>query len=76
MTEKGRYTSLTVNDSPCEAQAFGADGFPKRCDGAPVWKLEHSNGGTFHICEYHIECYWNFWLSFREAVREIWPVKR
>jgi hypothetical protein len=76
MTQNGRYISLRLSDALCEAQALGADGFPKKCDETPVWELEHSSGRRFYICEYHIQCYWNFWLSFRDAIRDIWPVKR
>lgn len=75
MVQKDRYTSLQVSNSSCEAQAFGPDGFPQKCDEMPVWALEHSSGRKFHICEYHLQCYWNFWLPFRNAVRDIWPVK-
>jgi hypothetical protein len=29
-----------------------------------------------YISEYHIECYWSFWPMFREAIRDIWPVRQ
>jgi hypothetical protein len=50
-------------------------GFPQECDRDPVFELSHSSGRSFHLCEYHIECYWNFWTSFRDAIRDIWPVE-
>jgi hypothetical protein len=71
-----RYTSKTLSSTRCQGERFGTDGFPQLCDGTPVWDLAHSNGRTLHICEYHIEFYWNAWPPFRDAVRDIWPVKR
>lgn len=36
----------------------------------------HSIGHSLYICEYHIQFYWNAWTSFRDAVRDIWPVRK
>jgi hypothetical protein len=30
-----------------------------------VLELSHSNGHKLHLCEYHIQCYWNFWPTFQ-----------
>ncbi len=77
MDEVGRYASLKVSGAPCEGERFGPDGFPlERCEDAPVFELVHSSGRKLHLCEYHIEIYWNLWQSFRTAVRDIWPVKQ
>jgi hypothetical protein len=71
----GRYISLKICSGACEAQHIGLDGLPQECERTPVWELLHSSGRRFRLCDYHIECYWGFWSSFRDAVRDIWPVK-
>ncbi len=77
MQEQDKYTSLRVSDKPCEGERFGPDGIPQeRCEDTPVFELSHSSGRKLHVCEYHIEMYWNLWQSFRTAVRDIWPVKQ
>jgi hypothetical protein len=76
MTTENRYTSINVSNHSCAGETFGPDGFPERCKNTRVFELSHSNGQKLHLCEYHIECYWNFWPSFRDAVREIWPVRQ
>ena len=70
-----RYTSRRLSHKPCEGERFGKDGLPLSCDETPVWELLHSNGRTLHICDYHIESYWNAWPPFRNAIRDIWPVE-
>jgi hypothetical protein len=70
------YISMTVCESQCEGQDFAPDGFPKKCDRSPVWELSHSNGMHIRLCEYHIECYWSYWHQFRDAVRDVWPVRQ
>jgi len=72
----GHYASRRISNKQCESERFGADGFPSQCDDTPVFELVHSNGQSLHICEYHIEFYWNVWPPFRDAVRGIWPVKQ
>jgi hypothetical protein len=72
----GRYVSKKLSERACEGERFGAEGFPIECEETPVFELMHSSGRSFHICEYHIEFYWNAWPPFREAVRDIWPVSR
>ena len=74
-TVEPRYTSVKISDKRCEAQHFGADGLPQPCAEDRVFELCHSSGRCIHLCEYHVECYWNFWTSFRNAIREIWPTK-
>ena len=74
--DRSTYTSKTLSDKTCQGERFGKDGFPQLCDDAPVWELLHSDGRTLHVCEYHIELYWNVWPPFREAVRGIWPVSQ
>lgn len=76
MTTAGRYTSINVSDEPCEGERFAPDGFPQKCEDTPVFELVHSIGRRLHVCEYHIECYWNLWLPFRDAIRDLWPVKK
>jgi hypothetical protein len=66
---------MKVSPARCEAQAIGLDVFPYRRAESPVCALTHSNGEQFNLCEYHIECYWNFWANFREAIRDIGPVR-
>ena len=70
----GHYVSQKLSDQACEGERFGAEGFPIECTDTPVFELVHSNGRSLHVCEYHIEVYWNVWRSFRDAVRDIWPV--
>jgi hypothetical protein len=70
---ESRYISIKVCNAECSAQHFGSDGLPCQCTETPVWELQHSSGRNVHLCEYHIECFWNMWLSFRDAVRGIWP---
>ena len=72
----GCYIESKPSNQPCEGKRFGADGFPGKCEDSPVFELVHANGKSFHICEYHIEFYWNAWPPFRDAVREIWPVRK
>ena len=72
----GRYVNKKLSDQPCEGERFGAEGLPIRCDDTPVFQLMHSNGRALHICEYHIQLYWNLWPPFRNAVRDIWPVNK
>lgn len=73
---KDRYTSIKASNRDCEGERFGPNGFRQRCEDKPVFKIHHANGQTLHICEYHVECYWNFWPTFREAIRDIWPVRQ
>lgn len=47
----------------------------RSCANDSVFELTHANGRTLHLCEYHIECYWNFWPTFRDAIRDLWPVR-
>ena len=68
------YVSKQISDHECEGERFGTDGFPMQCNDTPVFELAHSNGKSLHICEYHIQFYWNAWPPFREAVRDLWPV--
>jgi hypothetical protein len=75
MSEGGKFIGKKISTSVCTAQHFGLDGLPCQCDQDPVWELTHSNGRSFHICEYHIEVFWNVWLSFRSAVRDLWPIR-
>ena len=65
-----------MSEKGCEGEKCGSDGFPAQCEDTPVFELMHSNGRTLHVCEYHIQFYWNAWLPFREAVRDIWPLKQ
>jgi hypothetical protein len=74
--DTGRYISRKVSEKTCEGERFGADGFPVKCEETPAFELMHSNGCALHICEYHIQFYWNGWPPFRNAVRDIWPVKQ
>src|SRR5215472_8066492 len=55
----GYYVSRRISNEQCEGERFAADGFPLQCDHTPVFELVHSNGRSLHICEYHIEFYWN-----------------
>ena len=71
-----RYVEIKKGDHLCEAQHFGPVGLPVECGNAPVWELGHGNGWKLYLCEYHIECFWGMWLTFREAVRDVWPVRR
>ena len=70
-----KNVSMTVSDKPCAAQHFGSDGLPCECDRKPVRALLHSSGQSVHLCEYHIECFWSMWLGFRDAVRDLWPLR-
>jgi hypothetical protein len=76
MSAHDRYTSRLISGKPCQGERFGNDGFPQSCSDTPVWELVHSSGRSLHICEYHIEFYWNAWLPFRTAIRDIWPVNQ
>jgi hypothetical protein len=73
MSNTEKYLTRKISQSDCAAQDFGRDGLPLQCDRKPVWELVHSEGRTFHVCEYHIEVFWNMWLGFRDAVRDVWP---
>jgi hypothetical protein len=75
MTSENRYTSIELSEKPCNGETFASDGYPEKCKNTRVSELKHSNGRILHLCEYHIECYWNFWPPFRAAVRDIWPVR-
>src|SRR5262249_18452695 len=72
----GRYVSRKISNQQCKGKRFSNEGLPIRCEETPVFELVHSNGQSIHVCEYHIEFYWNAWPSFRDAVRDIWPVSR
>lgn len=72
----GGYVAKKLSNRGCEGERFGAEGVPIQCNDTPVFELVHSNGKSLHVCEYHIEVYWNTWLSFRDAVRDIWPVEQ
>lgn len=72
----GRYTSRKVSERHCQGERFGDEGPPIKCEDTPVFELMNSSGSALHICEYHIEFYWNAWLPFRNAVRDIWPVEK
>lgn len=77
MSTAGKYTSIQIINAPCQGERFGPDGFPlERCKDTPVFQLTHSSGRSLHLCEYHIEIYWNLWLPFRDAVRNVWPVQQ
>ena len=67
----GRY----VSNSEFTAQHFGEEGLPVKCGQTPVWELRHSSGQSIYLCEYHVECFWGVWTRFRDAVRDVWPVK-
>jgi hypothetical protein len=71
----GHYVSKQLNRE-CEGERFGTEGFPIQCNDNPVFELVHSNGKSIHICEYHLQFYWNAWPPFRDAVRDIWPVEQ
>jgi len=72
----GQYISKKLSGKACEGEMFGAEGFRINCEETPEFELMHSSGRSLHICEYHIEVYWNVWQSFRDAVRDIWPVQK
>jgi hypothetical protein len=72
----GRYISSKMSDKPYEGERFADDGFPIKCEDAPVFELMHSNGRSVRFCEYHIQYHWNAWPPFRNAVRDIWPVEK
>ena len=72
----GRYIQMKLVDKPCEGQLIDQSGLPVACTDERVFELLHSNGKSFHLCEYHIEVLWGVWLPFREAIRDIWPVRR
>ena len=76
LMNSGHYVSKRLSNGECEGERFGPYGFPIVCSDTPVLELVHSNGKSVHICEYHIEFYWNAWPSFREAVRDVWPVEQ
>jgi hypothetical protein len=76
MSNAEKYIARRISPADCAAQDFGSDGLPRQCAQQPVWELVHSQGRSFHVCEYHIEVFWNVWLEFRDAVREVWPVSR
>jgi len=76
MSEQRKYVAQKLSERDCAAQHFDAEGLPQHCSQKPVWELVHSAGQSFHICEYHIEVFWNTWSSFREAVRDVWPLAR
>jgi len=57
-----------VSNQPCAGETFGPEGFPDKYKNTYVFELLHSNGKKLHLCECHIECYWNFWPSFRDAI--------
>lgn len=77
MSEIRRYVAKRLSTSKCAAQDFDAGGLPCSCErNLPTWELVHSKGQSFHVCEYHIEVLWDTWLTFRNAVRDAWPVKR
>jgi hypothetical protein len=71
----GKYVAIRASEADCAAQHIGTEGLPTQCHQRPVWELTHANGQKFNLCEYHIECYWGMWLPFRDAVRDIWPVR-
>lgn len=75
MTSVYKYTSIEISERPCSGETFASNGFPERCTNDSVFELTHANGRTLHLCEYHIECYWNFWPTFRDAIRDLWPVR-
>ncbi|MGA3125642.1 MAG: hypothetical protein ABSD13_02925 [Candidatus Korobacteraceae bacterium] len=72
---ESHYISMTVSNAQCSAQHFGSNGLPCQCNETPVWELLHSSGQSVQLCEYHIECFWNMWPGFREAIRGTWPIK-
>ena len=72
----GRYVAMRVSQQDCAAQHFDSDGLPRQCDQKPVWELVHSEGPSFHVCEYHIEALWNVWIGFRNAMQDLWPVNK
>jgi hypothetical protein len=76
MATDNRFIAITLCDKPCEGETFNAEGFPEKCKDARVFELSHSNGHKIHLCEYHIQCSWSFWPTFRDAVRDIWPVRQ
>jgi hypothetical protein len=75
MSSGNQYTSIAPTEKHCEGETFASDGYPEKCGNDRVFQLTHSTGRTLHLCEYHIECYWNFWPTFRAAIRDIWPVR-
>jgi hypothetical protein len=74
METENQYVAIKPCEELCEGETFDAGGFPKKCNETRVLELSHSNGQKLHLCEYHIQCYWNFWPTFRDAIRDIWPV--
>jgi len=50
-----RYTSKRLSKKACDGERFAKDGFPQACEETPVYELDHSNGRTLRVCEYHIE---------------------
>ena len=73
MPSGDKYKSIEPRETPCEGETFAPDGFPEKCKSTRVFALTHTNGRKLHLCEYHIECYWNIWPPFRDAIRDIWP---
>jgi hypothetical protein len=67
-----QYVAVKPSERPCEGLAFDAAGFPEECAEVRVFELRHSNTKKIYLCEYHIQCYWNFWPTFRDAVRDVW----
>lgn len=76
MPTENRYVAIAPCELPCDGETFNAQGVPEKCRETRVLELSHSNGRKLHLCEYHIECYWSFWLTFREAIRDVWPVRQ
>jgi len=74
MANPNGYVSAKPIASPCQALHIGADGLASECKKTPVWELSHFSGGRICLCEHHIEFYWNYELTFRSAVRDIWPL--
>ena len=66
MSEHGKYIAIRVSQADCDAQHLAK----------PVWELVHSDGQSFHTCEFHIEILWDVWVEFREAVRDVWPIAK
>jgi hypothetical protein len=75
MTSGSKYTSIEIYERPCEGETFAPDGYPEKCKNARVFELTHASGRTLHRCEYHTECNWNSWPTFRNAIRDLWPVR-
>ena len=76
MSEHGKYIAIRVSQADCDAQHLAKNGLPCLCERKPVWELVHSDGQSFHTCEFHIEILWDVWVEFREAVRDVWPIAK